>query len=502
MDPSHFSPRFIVGMHRSGTSVVAALLEGMGLSVGKSVMSPAPDNPLGFYENAAVVDFHDRLLEEQNSTWHDPRPFGKRLRSVGAEQMAAWRKEIARILAGEFAPGRHHLLKDPRLCRLLPLWEPFIADSGFPIVMVLRHPASVAASLSARNGFSADKALMLWLANNLEMERESRAFQRELVTYSDLLRNPTSVCRRLQQRLELPDCDLDGLVRARLRQDLSHQNETWPTALPKLRDWCQTVFEILQHSDPEPSTLDGIFQDYAEWIGSLPDDFSGLAETRLRRELARIPPAPKLHAEIFADHGEGFSESASVRRDIVALEWQTIRIEHLERLQTDPTRRLRMDPMNQRGFVTLSRIRIFRERDGADLYLADSEEAFGKIAFSLGLQPYFQHTGLVLVATDPDPQMLLPVFAPLGQDAFTLEMTFKVELASEPLCQRFCELQEVRVEHARLLGAHEELQGERKNLVAEVGELRSVVESAQQWQRRSWFKRAFHRWRPPAEKEP
>jgi hypothetical protein len=373
--------------------------------------------------------------------------------------------------------------------------------------MVLRHPAAVAAPLSARNGFSADKALMLWLVNNLEMERESRAFGREFVLYSELLRDPGSVCRRLQQRLKLPECDMDRLVQDRLRADLCHQDETWPDASAKLRDWCQTVFETLQHDTPDEHVLDQIYHAYEEGVGWLPDEFSGLAETKLHRELAKMVPKRKLHMQVFADPGQGFSQSASVCKEVICDEWQTIRIEHLEQLQGDPARRLRIDPVNHRGFVTLSGIRIFREHDGANFYLAETEEEFRKIEFTAGLLPCFGKSGLVLLATEPDPQMLLPSFGPLPQTACTLEVTLRVEIADAQVLQQIRELHDIRGEHAKLCGEyaklrgdHEKLQAEKDHLASQVEALRAVVDSANRWQKRSWFKRAFHRWRPHGKK--
>ena len=286
------------------------------------------------------------------------------------------------------------------------------------------------------------------------------------------------------------------------------------------------VFEILQHDNPEECVLNHIFQDYEDWIGWLPDEFSGLAETKLRRELVKFAPTRKLHLQVFADQGQGFSESVSIRRDVACDKWQTIRIEHLEHLHTDPAGKLRIDPINHCGLVTLTSIRVFREHDDTNLYLADSEEEFRKIAFTSGLLPYFEKSELMLLAMEPDPQMLLPSFGPLPEAGCTLEMTLKVEIADAPLLQQFREFHDIREEHARLrekhaklceehgklfeehekvcaeqamlVGEHEKLRGEKENLASQSEALAAIVESAKRWQRRSWFKRAFHRWRPPA----
>src|SRR5579863_3593312 len=112
-------------MHRSGTSAVGGALEALGLTVGKTVMPPDPAgrNPKGFFENLALVELHDRFLAAIGSDWRDIEPLG----AGHFEGRAArrFRKELLQLLMEEFGRERP-LIKDPRLCRLLPLWLPLI----------------------------------------------------------------------------------------------------------------------------------------------------------------------------------------------------------------------------------------------------------------------------------------------------------------------------------------------------------------------------------------
>ncbi len=504
MTPPASKLHFVLGMHRSGTSAVAGLLEGMGLTVGRTVMSPRADNPLGFFENAAIADFHDRLLEAMGSTWHDPRPLGQRLRSLAPGSLAQWRGELARILAEQFEPGSACVVKDPRLCRLLPLWEPIIAASGAPLVVVVRHPAAVAASLQARDGFSMEKGLMLWLVHNLEMERGSRAFAREFVCYDDLLRDPIATCSAMRERLKLPERDLAKLTAGRLRGSLRHHGDAWPEVAPRLRGWCERAFEILWRGAAEHDELDEIFRGYADKVGWLPDDFSGLGEVRLQRETLHAKASHGVHVQVFADQGAGYNERASIVVEAASGQTATVRFERLDLLRPAPSGRLRIDPANRSGLITLSRIRIVRAQDGEVVFNADTEEGFRRLECSRGLVPAYDDRGMILLATDCDPQLLLPCLGPLLEAACTLEMTLKVEVVDEKFVRELGVARDVRTALEKLQVAHEELGVEHRSLREEsevlalrVTALEAVVESACRWQR-SWFRRAFHRWRPSA----
>jgi hypothetical protein len=88
--------------------------------------------------------------------------------------------------------------KDPRICRLLPLWRRAFSVAGIAprAVLVLRNPLEVAASLAARAAGPATAsasitapavALLLWLRYVLEAERHSRDMPCNVVDYAAVL---------------------------------------------------------------------------------------------------------------------------------------------------------------------------------------------------------------------------------------------------------------------------------------------------------------------------
>ena len=71
-------PVAIVGMHRSGTSMVAKLLQQAGLNLGDEadLMPPAEENPEGFYEHLEFVRLNDEVLNVAGAGWDCPPAAG------------------------------------------------------------------------------------------------------------------------------------------------------------------------------------------------------------------------------------------------------------------------------------------------------------------------------------------------------------------------------------------------------------------------------------------
>lgn len=187
----------VLGMHRGGTSAVAGQLHRLGVDFGPRLMPANADNPSGYYEHNDVVNLHDRFLLRLDATWdalfppvYDPARWDALAPAPG---LPTYREELLALLRRDFPAGAPTLapwgLKDPRLCLLLPWWEPLWATLGSEpfFVIVLRHPAAVAASLHRRDGFSSEKSHLLWLQHLLRAERDTRGRPRCFVDYDNFL---------------------------------------------------------------------------------------------------------------------------------------------------------------------------------------------------------------------------------------------------------------------------------------------------------------------------
>ena len=155
----------VTGMHRSGTSFTACVLELLGVYWGSPdrLMAPGPDNPAGYWENRDLKELNDELLARLGGSWDLPPVL-----HPGWEQalgLDPLRKRASDILDDAFGTSRSEVgtigWKDPRLSLLLPFWRTVTPIAT--TIVVVRDPLEVAASLRARNGIDAPQAMMLWL---------------------------------------------------------------------------------------------------------------------------------------------------------------------------------------------------------------------------------------------------------------------------------------------------------------------------------------------------
>jgi hypothetical protein len=114
------------------------------------------------------------------------------------------------------------------MCRLVPFWlRNLEAATVEPLaVLVLRHPAEVARSLQARNGFTRGKALRMWLRHVLDAERETRGIRRSFVRYADVLQDWRKAADRIGEDLGLRwSYRNDKSIEAFLAAELRHHRE-------------------------------------------------------------------------------------------------------------------------------------------------------------------------------------------------------------------------------------------------------------------------------------
>ncbi|SHM49098.1 glycosyltransferase [Rhodanobacter sp. OK091] len=218
----------VIGMHRSGTSALTRVINLHGVTLGSKLPGGAFDNEAGFWENQRVVNLHERLLADIGSSWDDPREL--RLGWADEALTAAYIDELIALIASEFGDARIWAVKDPRLCRLLPLWLKALGRMGIEpkLIFAMRDPSEVVGSLMHRNGLSAATASLLWLRHLAEPVRLTQNMRRCLVDYNELLDNWHVSMSRIASDLDvawpIPSQDCEVEVDVHLRHDLRHQH--------------------------------------------------------------------------------------------------------------------------------------------------------------------------------------------------------------------------------------------------------------------------------------
>jgi hypothetical protein len=137
----------ILGIHRSGTSLLTQGLAAMGAGLGVFEDTRDPDNPDGYAEHPQIRQFNDRLLAHLGASW-DNWGFRASLVDWDAADLQLWRDQAVTLLQELFTGSGPFALKDPRVATLAPFWEQVVPLAGFDLrrILILRDPAEVAES--------------------------------------------------------------------------------------------------------------------------------------------------------------------------------------------------------------------------------------------------------------------------------------------------------------------------------------------------------------------
>ena len=190
----------VLGMHRSGTSLITALLQSLGAHLGppEHMMKPQPDNPRGFYEHQLLNDIDEEILARLGGSWSEPPVLG-----VGWETGTALgdlRQRARAIIQSDFGAAPLWSWKNPRTCLTLPFWQRLLPSMRY--VICLRNPIDVARSLRRRNGFSLDKGVDLWMTHVTSSLSHTSGRRRLLVFYEDVMGDVDREAERLATFLD------------------------------------------------------------------------------------------------------------------------------------------------------------------------------------------------------------------------------------------------------------------------------------------------------------
>jgi hypothetical protein len=180
----------VVGVGRSGTSLLAGILGQLGFHIPQPEVKADDTNPRGFGEPRWVVDFHTRHLRRRGVTVNDARPAAwAALAAAGADSRV--RAELRSWMEQQLDVADELVVKDPRTVWFLPLWRRCADELGLPTsyVTMLRHPAEIVASArkSYGPGLTTAGRASAWLNIILETEHATRGAPRAFVQYEDLL---------------------------------------------------------------------------------------------------------------------------------------------------------------------------------------------------------------------------------------------------------------------------------------------------------------------------
>lgn len=206
----------ILGMHRSGTSLLAAGIESLGGDLGAREDYKSEENIKGFFENEHIVKFNDDLLEFLGGRWDNPL-FDASLALENKSEKEVEERYVAamQLLDEVFLDNKFRVIKDPRMCQLLPFWNVCFkrygyADDEIYYVHIARHPIEVAKSQQKRReknknfyglGGELLETVSLWASLSYLSARDVINDQNIFISYKGLVSSPKEQIERLSEFL-------------------------------------------------------------------------------------------------------------------------------------------------------------------------------------------------------------------------------------------------------------------------------------------------------------
>ena len=197
----------ITGMHRSGTSFVAGLLQSAGLDIGTNLLEANYSNPKGFFENTDFLDFHRSVL---SSLGIEPKGWIVPDEIIVPDEYVSKAKQLIKDNASAVKPWGW---KEPRTTIFLNFWSNLLPNAKF--LFIYRSPWEVIDSLYRRGDRPfydvPEFALEIWTAYNQKIIDFCLQYPEKclLVNLNSLTNNSQTLIKTIQEKfsivLDYPD---------------------------------------------------------------------------------------------------------------------------------------------------------------------------------------------------------------------------------------------------------------------------------------------------------
>ncbi len=227
----------VLGMSRSGTSLLMQVLHDAGFDCGSDFIAANENNPQGYFERLPVMSFNINLLEEaaQTSNTLFPLPSEEQIEALAGQ------KKPPIVF-----PQHDYAIKDPRFSLTLPVWLPHLNEYDVRIIFARRQETAIVESLLR--------------AYNLDMQT-GRAITKEYLTraqqaikryplknteihYEDWFNNPERNIRNLEELIGRPlQINLDRILHPELWHCKGTQSEK------QKQDDLPEPYQTIQHEN-------------------------------------------------------------------------------------------------------------------------------------------------------------------------------------------------------------------------------------------------------------
>ncbi len=250
----------VLGMHRSGTSIISGILHEMGVTMGTPdsfIPAPNAQNPKGFFENHDFRKINDGLLETRGG--YVVKDWNPSL--TGFESSWLLDRRMKKLIKGQCEKYPAWGWKDPRQMLTCPHWWRVFSDLQLEhrlcVIFVYRDPISVARSMCRRgNIHSISHGVALWFLYNdravsfLDSVRCPQLY----IAFNDVIHRSEIVGRQLAESVGMP-IDPDFLERF-VEPSLAHTEDSAAT-IESYRSFDPEVHGVLSDLQAKSRTTGG-----------------------------------------------------------------------------------------------------------------------------------------------------------------------------------------------------------------------------------------------------
>src|SRR6266404_3393639 len=455
----------VLGMHRSGTSGLCGALDVLGVNFGQRLAPATKDNEKGHWEHPEIVGLHDELLCSLGSRWDNDKPLPSDW--VERDITRDIRSLLIGILEHDFAHASLFGLKDPRMCRLMPLWLPIFQTLRIEphFVLTVRHPWEVAESLAKRDGLEHPKSYLLWLEHFVQAISATRAHQQSVVCYEEMIDDPVKVLSGLRKELGV-NLRAPFRVRTSLRQflepSLRHHrlkkgqaNKRKPPVPHLALDLYETIrdastsVEIGEKTAPLVAQFGRGSELFYPRVNLFEAELASLDKEIAKSEETGMGSEGLVRLAVYHPVAEGYRETESQTRYFASRSWKLLVID-LPVKKRNLDRPLRIDPVTYPAVIDIAEIALKRPSTGEILWAATGSTEFaaltvGGTACRLAHEPYLR-----ILSFGNDPQLLLPQSTTaLGDSPLRLELSILVDTSPEAISTSLQTERSKNEEHVR-----------------------------------------------------
>lgn len=207
-------PFIIIGHERSGTSLIAGLVQCCGVNIGNNLLGASKFNVKGHFEEKSILHFHERMLRKCKKNLIDI-PANNNIDQV-------WNpKEAANIVNKAYNRSLPWGWKDPRTILFIRRWLVMFPEAI--VLLVIRHPSCVALSLKARNNRDIHNSVDTWMVVHRKIIDMVPRFN--VFLYDDLVTSPDIIARFLRSKMKVAS-NAEGKCHKLLDKNLCHHKSS------------------------------------------------------------------------------------------------------------------------------------------------------------------------------------------------------------------------------------------------------------------------------------